>query len=138
MPHPPVTNLETAYTQTLPSSKALFERARNLFPDGVTHDNRRMQPFPLFVDRADGAYKWDADGRCYIDYWMGHGALLLGHNPPQIRDAITAPAMRWKSSGANGSAAWSPVPSACASRRRARKQRIWRCAWHAPIPAASG
>jgi glutamate-1-semialdehyde 2,1-aminomutase len=80
--------IEEAYTSALPTSRGLFERANQLFPDGVTHDNRRMQPFPLFIDRADGAYKWDADGRSYIDYWMGHGALLLGHNPPRVRDAV--------------------------------------------------
>jgi glutamate-1-semialdehyde 2,1-aminomutase len=57
----PIT-LERAYAEALPTSRALFERARKLFPDGVTHDNRRMQPFPIFVDRADGAYKWDTDG----------------------------------------------------------------------------
>lgn len=80
--------LAEAYASALPTSKALFERARELFPDGVTHDNRRMQPFPIFIDRADGAYKWDTDGRCYVDYWMGHGALLFGHNPPHVRDAV--------------------------------------------------
>ncbi len=80
--------LENAYTEALPASQALFERARKIFPDGVTHDNRRMHPFPIFVERADGAYKWDADGNRYIDYWMGHGALLLGHNPPHIREAV--------------------------------------------------
>src|SRR5919108_1555384 len=97
----PSTTLEAAYTQALPSSKALFERARQLFPDGVTHDNRRMQPFPIFVDRADGAHKWDADGRCYIDYWMGHGALLLGHNPPHVRDAVIEQAARGTHYGAS-------------------------------------
>ncbi|MBI3327617.1 MAG: hypothetical protein HYZ81_13065 [Nitrospinae bacterium] len=61
--------LEDAYTEALPASRALFERAQKIFPDGVTHDNRRMQPFPIFVERADGAYKWDADGNRYIDYW---------------------------------------------------------------------
>jgi glutamate-1-semialdehyde 2,1-aminomutase len=96
----PVT-LEQTYTEALPTSRALFERARNLFPDGVTHDNRRMQPFPIFVDRADGAYKWDTDGRCYIDYWMGHGALLFGHNPPHIRDAIIEQASRGTHYGAS-------------------------------------
>jgi glutamate-1-semialdehyde 2,1-aminomutase len=101
MAHRPTTNLEAAYTQALPSSKALFDRAHNLFPDGVTHDNRRMQPFPIFVERADGAHKWDADGRCYIDYWMGHGALLLGHNPPQVRDAIIEQATRGTHYGAS-------------------------------------
>jgi glutamate-1-semialdehyde 2,1-aminomutase len=93
--------LENVYRETLPTSKALFERARKLFPDGVTHDNRRMQPFPIFVDRADGAYKWDTDGRCYIDYWMGHGALLFGHNPPHIRDAVIEQVSRGTHYGAS-------------------------------------
>ncbi|PYM26605.1 MAG: aspartate aminotransferase family protein [Candidatus Rokuibacteriota bacterium] len=80
--------LADAYTDALPASRALYERARKLFPDAVTHDNRRMQPFPLYVERAEGAFKWDVDGHRYIDYWMGHGALLLGHNPPAVRDAV--------------------------------------------------
>jgi glutamate-1-semialdehyde 2,1-aminomutase len=80
--------LADAYADALPASRALYERARRLFPDAVTHDNRRMQPFPLYVERAEGAFKWDVDGHRYIDYWMGHGALLLGHNPPAVRDAV--------------------------------------------------
>lgn len=102
MPQPTNPNpLETAYTQALPNSQALFERASKLFPDGVTHDNRRMQPFPIFVDRADGAHKWDIDGRCYIDYWMGHGALLFGHNPPHVRDAVLEQVSRGTHYGAS-------------------------------------
>jgi glutamate-1-semialdehyde 2,1-aminomutase len=102
MPQPTNPNrLETAYTQALPNSRALFERASKLFPDGVTHDNRRMQPFPIFVDRADGAHKWDIDGRCYIDYWMGHGALLFGHNPPHVRDAVLEQVSRGTHYGAS-------------------------------------
>jgi glutamate-1-semialdehyde 2,1-aminomutase len=92
--------VQDAYTDTLPASRALFERARRLFPDAVTHDNRRMQPFPLYVDRADGAYKWDVDGHRYVDYWMGHGALLLGHNPPPVRDAVRDQALRGTHYGA--------------------------------------
>src|SRR5262245_33674740 len=80
--------LQDSYTDALPASRALFERARRLFPDAVTHDVRRMQPFPLYVERADGALKWDVDGRRYVDYWMGHGALLLGHNPRPFVDAV--------------------------------------------------
>ena len=93
--------LENAYRQALPASRALFERAQHLFPDGVTHDNRRMQPFPIFVERADGAYKWDVDGRQYIDYWMGHGALIMGHNPPHVRDAVIEQAARGTHYGAS-------------------------------------
>ena len=80
--------LADAYTDALPASRALYERAQGLFPDAVTHDNRRMQPFPLYIERAEGALKWDVDGHRYVDYWMGHGALLLGHNPPAVRDAV--------------------------------------------------
>ena len=88
MPRPTAPpKLQDAYAEALPASRALFERARRLFPDAVTHDVRRMEPFPLYVDRAEGPLKWDVDGHRYIDYWMGHGALLHGHNPALIRDA---------------------------------------------------
>src|SRR5678810_947915 len=71
--------LQDSYADALPASRALYERARRLFPDAVTHDNRRMQPFPLYIARADGAYKWDVDGHRYVDYWMGHGAVSYTH-----------------------------------------------------------
>ena len=93
--------VQDAYVDALPASRALFERARRLFPDAVTHDNRRMQPFPLYVDRADGAYKWDVDGRRYVDYWMGHGALLLGHNPAAVREAVVEQATKGTHYGAS-------------------------------------
>ena len=92
--------IQNAYTDALPVSQGLYERARKVFPDAVTHDNRRMQPFPLYVARADGAYKWDVDGHRYVDYWMGHGALLLGHNPPAVRDAVREQALKGTHYGA--------------------------------------
>jgi glutamate-1-semialdehyde 2,1-aminomutase len=93
--------LDDAYAEALPNSQALFQRAQKIFPDGVTHDNRRMQPFPIYVERAEGAYKWDIDGRRYIDYWMGHGALLLGHSPPHICQAVTEQMQRGTHYGAS-------------------------------------
>ena len=92
--------LQDRYTDALPASRALYERARRLFPDAVTHDNRRMQPFPLYVARAEGAYKWDVDGNRYVDYWMGHGALLYGHSPGQIAEAVSEQALRGTHYGA--------------------------------------
>ncbi len=73
-------------------SRALHERARAVLPGGLTHDVRHMRPFPLFVDRALGAHKWDVDGHELIDYQMGHGALLLGHSHPAIVEAVAAQA----------------------------------------------
>ena len=71
-----------------PKSRVLHERAERLFPDGVTHDIRYFTPFPLYVERAQGGRKWDVDGNEIIDYIMGHGALLLGHNDPQVKEAV--------------------------------------------------
>ncbi len=93
--------LADAYAESLPASRALYDRAQEVFPDGVTHDNRRMQPFPIYVERAEGAYKWDVDGNRYIDYWMGHGALLYGHNPPHIRDAVSEAVLNGSHYGAS-------------------------------------
>ncbi|MBT3350782.1 MAG: aminotransferase class III-fold pyridoxal phosphate-dependent enzyme [Nitrospinaceae bacterium] len=101
MPKPTApSSLENSYIEALPASQALFERAQKIFPDGVTHDSRRMKPFPIYVERAEGALKWDADGNRYIDYWMGHGALLFGQNPPHVRDAVRDQAMRGTHYGA--------------------------------------
>ena len=69
-------------------SRRLAERARRVFPSGVTHDIRAFSPWPVYVERAQGARKWDVDGNEYIDYIGGHGALLLGHARPEINEAI--------------------------------------------------
>ncbi len=71
-----------------PRSAALAARARAVLPGGVTHDNRYFASNPIYIDHAEGSRKWDVDGHEYIDYWMGHGALLLGHSPPPIVEAV--------------------------------------------------
>ena len=74
---------------TNPLSHDLFERALKVFPSGVTHDNRYFGNFePVYFNRAEGSHKWDVDGKEYIDYWMGHGALLMGHGYPAIVEAV--------------------------------------------------
>ena len=76
------------YEELHPGSKRLAARAGRLFPTGVTHDLRAFSPFPLYVERAEGARKWDVDGNELVDYIGGHGALLLGHNRPEVMEAI--------------------------------------------------
>ncbi len=80
--------LTERYEAEFAGSRRRFEQAKELFPDGVTHDLRRMEPFPIYIDRAEGAYKWDVDGHRLIDYWSGHGALLLGHSHPAVVEAV--------------------------------------------------
>jgi glutamate-1-semialdehyde 2,1-aminomutase len=59
-----------------------------IFPGGVTHDNRYAQPFPLYITHGTGPRKWDVDGHEYIDYVSGHSALILGHSHPAIAAAV--------------------------------------------------
>lgn len=81
-------SLEQLYRQRFAGSAVLAERALQRFPGGATHDGRYADPFPLFMERANGPYKWDVDDNRMIDYWCGHGALLLGHGHPAIVEAI--------------------------------------------------
>jgi glutamate-1-semialdehyde 2,1-aminomutase len=73
-----------------PKSAALAERARAAIPGGITHDIRYLLPFPVYIERAGGTRKWDVDGHEYVDYWMGHGALFLGHCHPAVVKAVQA------------------------------------------------
>jgi len=53
----------------------------------------RKNPFtglPMYLSKADGAYIWDISGKKYLDHFMGHGAMLLGHNIPEIEEAMKA------------------------------------------------
>jgi glutamate-1-semialdehyde 2,1-aminomutase len=76
------------YRRANPLSAELFARAGQVIPGGITHDIRHLKPFPVYVDRAQGTRKWTVDGQELIDYWMGHGALFLGHGHPAILQAI--------------------------------------------------
>jgi glutamate-1-semialdehyde 2,1-aminomutase len=88
------------YRALHPRSEALYQRARGVIPGGITHDGRHLSPFPVYVERAQGARKWDVDGNEYIDYWMGHGALFLGHCHPAVVRAIQEQAARGTHFGA--------------------------------------
>ena len=81
--------IEDEYRRLHPGSAARYAQAATTFPNGVTHDGRYVDPFPLYVERSQGAYKWDVDGNRLIDYWTGHGALLLGHAHPAVVAAVS-------------------------------------------------
>jgi glutamate-1-semialdehyde 2,1-aminomutase len=88
------------YRKLRPGSWARWERACRVIPGGITHDSRYLTPFPLYVSRAAGPRKWDVDGQEYVDYWMGHGALFLGHAHPTLVEAVTAQVARGTHHGA--------------------------------------
>jgi glutamate-1-semialdehyde 2,1-aminomutase len=84
----PGRSLSAQYEEAFPASRRLHLEATAIFPNGVTHDLRYLEPFPIYVERGEGAYKWDLDGHRLIDYWAGHGALLLGHSHPAVVEAV--------------------------------------------------
>ncbi|WP_135853835.1 glutamate-1-semialdehyde 2,1-aminomutase [Halorussus salinus] len=65
------------------NSRELYDRALSVLPGGVNSPVRAVRPYPFFVERGDGAHVVDADGNKFVDYVMGYGPLLLGHDLPQ-------------------------------------------------------
>ncbi|HEY6445812.1 MAG TPA: glutamate-1-semialdehyde 2,1-aminomutase [Acidobacteriaceae bacterium] len=88
-------------------SRALQERAEKLFPGGVNSPVRAFRAVggaPPFVERAEGATLWDADGNRYIDYFGSWGPMLLGHAFPPVVEAIERAARKSASFGASTAA----------------------------------
>jgi glutamate-1-semialdehyde 2,1-aminomutase len=81
---PAKTQLLSEYRDRFSGSLEMNLRAQGSLAGGIAHDGRYMNPFPLYIQRAEGAYKWDIDGHRFIDYAMGHGSLILGHGNPEI------------------------------------------------------
>jgi glutamate-1-semialdehyde 2,1-aminomutase len=96
-----LSNILAQYQAKHPRSAELYRQGSALFPDGVTHDTRHAPPFPITVTHAQGARKWDVDGHEYVDYVMGHGALLLGHGHPAIVAAVAEQVARGTHLGAS-------------------------------------
>ena len=82
------TQIERQFHDLHPNSARMHEEARNLFPNGVTHDARRQDPFQLYYTHAEGPAKYDIDGNRILDYFPGHGALILGHSRPEVVRAV--------------------------------------------------
>jgi glutamate-1-semialdehyde 2,1-aminomutase len=80
--------LEREYELRFPGSRSHLERHAGHLLDGTSHAIRWSEPFMPVVSRANGAEIRDLDGHRIIDYWQGHFANILGHNPPLIRNAL--------------------------------------------------
>ncbi|HVP92527.1 MAG TPA: aspartate aminotransferase family protein [Acidobacteriota bacterium] len=75
------------YVSKTPKSKALYERAKRVLPAGVSYGIRYFEPYPFYTAKARGSKLYDVDGNEYVDFWLGHTALILGHSPPEIVQA---------------------------------------------------
>jgi len=72
-------------------SEELFAQAQVHIPGGVNSPVRAFRAVggtPIFFERAQGAYAWDADGKRYIDYVQSWGPMVLGHAHPEVINAV--------------------------------------------------
>ena len=73
-------------------SARLYQTACGPIPGGVNSTARATwsgwDPYPLFVERGEGAHLYDVDGNRYIDYLLGLGPMILGHRPPKVTAAV--------------------------------------------------
>ncbi|MBS7636199.1 glutamate-1-semialdehyde 2,1-aminomutase [Candidatus Bathyarchaeota archaeon] len=76
------------YVSKTQKSRALYERAKKVLPAGVSYGIRFFEPYPFYTARAKGSKLYDIDGNEYIDYWIGHGAHILGHSPSVVVEAV--------------------------------------------------
>ncbi len=85
-------------------SRQLQQRAEQFFPGGVNSPVRAFGAVgghPPFVERAQGAHIWDADGNRYVDFVGSWGPMILGHAAPQVVEAVQQAASRSSSFGAS-------------------------------------
>ena len=85
---PLLANLAAEYERRSPRSAAIHRAALKHLVDGGSHTIRLLQPFPPRITTAQGAYVTDEDGHRILDFWQGHYANILGHNPPVVAEAL--------------------------------------------------
>ena len=84
-------------------STGLWGRAKELIPGGVNSPVRSFSSVggePFFVERGEGAYLYDTEGRRYVDYVLSWGPLILGHAHPVVTEAVARQLARGTSYGA--------------------------------------
>ena len=81
-------SLRQEYERRSPRSAALQAEALRYLVDGGSHNLRLLQPFPPRIAAAEGAFVTDEDGHRILDFWQGHYANLLGHNPSPLTTAL--------------------------------------------------
>ena len=86
--------IEERFREKFAASEDWHRRGRELFAGGITHQTRFTSPFAVYIEHGDGPFKFDVDGNELVDYVMGNGSLLMGHNPTAVTDAVAAQATR--------------------------------------------
>jgi glutamate-1-semialdehyde 2,1-aminomutase len=81
-------DVEARYTNRTVASEALWRRASEVFPQGISGAAKYYAPYPVFIRSAAGSRIVDIDGNDYVDLLMGAGPMLFGHGHPGIVEAV--------------------------------------------------
>lgn len=81
--------LYQSYRTHAPHSADLHKKANQFLVDGGSHTLRMIEPFPPRIRAAQGGYVTDEDGNQILDFWQGHYANLLGHNPAVVTEKLS-------------------------------------------------
>jgi glutamate-1-semialdehyde 2,1-aminomutase len=76
--------IEQEYRKKTLKSAKIFAESKKLHVNGVSHNIRFFSPYPFVTKSANGKYLVDVDSNKYVDFWMGHWSLILGHKAKQI------------------------------------------------------
>jgi glutamate-1-semialdehyde 2,1-aminomutase len=72
------------------SSKQRYERGVKVMPGGVPSSFQENDPWPVYLERGEGALVWDVDGHEYVDFHNGFGVMAIGHANPTVGEAVKA------------------------------------------------
>jgi len=73
-----------------PQSKERYERGVKVMPGGVPSSFQENDPWPVYLERGEGARVWDVDGQEYVDFHNGFGVMCVGHANPRVGAAVKA------------------------------------------------
>lgn len=88
IPDETMSKIRKKLEKNCPTSKRLFEEAKNYIPGGYEHQLVISDPFGLTVKKSLGSRIWDVDSNEYIDWLSGAGAIILGHNYAPLREKL--------------------------------------------------
>src|ERR671918_1536391 len=78
------------FREHTPASAEHFDRARKVMPGGVPSSFQENDPWPVYIERGEGALVWDVDGSEYVDFHNGFGVMCIGHANPTVGAAVKA------------------------------------------------
>ncbi|MFM7796298.1 MAG: aspartate aminotransferase family protein, partial [Candidatus Nitrosotenuis sp.] len=79
---------ESRYKKNTRKSAELFAKSKKLHVNGVSHNIRFFSPYPFVTKSANGKFLIDVDSNKYVDFWMGHWSLILGHRAKQVHASV--------------------------------------------------